>query len=74
MKGSEFVDRVRQVGRNRGIPVVWDKTRGKGSHGTLYFGVSGRTIARITKDELKTGTLHGMLAQRGLTLNDLYER
>jgi hypothetical protein len=33
-----------------------------------------RTIVRHTKDELKTGTLHGMLSQLGLTVDDLYGR
>lgn len=46
--------------------------RGKGSHGMLYFG--GRfTIIRNLKDELKTGTLHAMLKQLGLTPQDLSE-
>jgi hypothetical protein len=40
----------------------------------LYFGTTGRTIVRNTKDELKTGALHGMLGQRGLTLDDLFRR
>jgi mRNA interferase HicA len=46
--------------------------RGKGSHGTLYFG-SRFTVIRNLKDELKTGTLHAMLKQLGLTLEDLDE-
>ncbi len=44
--------------------------RGKGSHGTLYFG-DRLTIVRNPKDELKTGTLHAMLAQLGLTRAEL---
>jgi len=39
--------------------------RGKGSHDTLYLG-DHRTIVRNPKDELKTGTLNGMLKQLGL--------
>lgn len=74
MKGKEFVDRARQVGRERGIEVVWDKTRGKGSHGTLYFGATGRTTVRDLKDELKTGALHGMLRQLGLTWDEFNGR
>jgi mRNA interferase HicA len=46
--------------------------RGKGSHGTLYFG-ERFTIVRNLKDELKTGTLHAMLKQLGLTPEDLNE-
>jgi len=44
--------------------------RGKGSHSTLYFGTSF-TVVRNLKDELKTGTLHAMLHQLGLSLEDL---
>jgi mRNA interferase HicA len=52
--------------------VAFVPERGKGSHGTLYYG--GRLpIVRNPKDELKTGTLHAMLTQLGLTLADLTE-
>ncbi|HEV8713703.1 MAG TPA: type II toxin-antitoxin system HicA family toxin [Candidatus Binatia bacterium] len=44
--------------------------RGKGSHGTLFYGTRF-TIVRNPKDELKTGTLHAMLDQLGLRLEDL---
>jgi mRNA interferase HicA len=70
MRGNEFIRRVRKTGRATGVPVSWDETRGKGSHGTLYYG-DRRTTVRHPKDELKTGTLHGMLAQLGLRLEDL---
>lgn len=72
MKGTEFVRRVRRVGRRRGVAVEFNPERGKGSHGTLYFG-SRFTVLRNLKDELKTGTLHAMLKQLGLTLEDLAE-
>lgn len=60
------------MGRKRGILVDFRPERGKGSHGTLYFG-SHLTVLRNLKDELKTGTLHAMLKQLGLTLEDLDE-
>jgi mRNA interferase HicA len=72
VKGSEFVRRVRRVGRGRGMLVELRPQRGKGSHGTLYLG-SRFTVIRNLKDELKTGTLHAMLKQLGLTLEDLEE-
>lgn len=62
--------RVRKLGRRRGVAVTFRKERGKGSHGTLYFG-SRLTVVRNLKDELKKGTLHAMLKQLGLTLEDL---
>lgn len=72
MRGAEFIRRVRRVGRRRGVSVEFRPERGKGSHGTLYFG-SRLTVLRNPKDELKTGTLHAMLKQLGLTLEDLDE-
>jgi len=47
-----------------------DATRGKGSHQTLYFGAAF-TVVRNPKDELKTGTLHGMCSQIGIKVSDL---
>ncbi len=72
MRGTEFVRRVRKLGRKRGILVELQAERGKGSHGTLYFG-ERFTIVRSLKDEIKTGTLHAMLKQLGLNLDDLSE-
>jgi len=65
MKGSEFLRRIQELGREKGIPVSFVPHRGKGSHGTLYFG-ERRTILRNPKDELKKGTLHAMLKQLGI--------
>jgi mRNA interferase HicA len=70
MKGNEFIRKVRKLGRQRGVRVAYVAERGKGSHGTLYYG-DNLTVVRNPKDELKTGTLHAMLAQLGLTLTDL---
>jgi mRNA interferase HicA len=70
MKGNEFIRKVRKLGRQRGVRVAVVPERGKGSHGTLYYG-DKLTIVRNPKDELKTGTLHAMLAQLGLTLTEL---
>lgn len=72
MRGNEFIRRVRHLARERGLSCRVDEKRGKGSHVTLYYG--GRfTVVRNPKDELKTGTLHGMLKQLGLTLDDFQE-
>ena len=70
MKGSEFVRRVRRLARKRGLSAEFVPERGKGSHGTLYLGTRF-TVVRDLKDEIKTGTLHAMLKQLGLTLPDL---
>jgi mRNA interferase HicA len=70
MKGAEFVRRVRRLGRKSGVAVTFDRERGKGSHGTLYYG-HRFTVVRNLKDELKKGTLHAMLKQLGLTMDRL---
>jgi len=70
MTGHEFIRKVKKVGRERGVAVQFVARRGKGSHGTLFYG-SRFTIVRTLKDELKTGTFHAMLAQLGLSSEDL---
>jgi len=70
MTGHEFIRKVKKVGRERGVAVQFVTRRGKGSHGTLFYG-SRFTIVRTLKDELKTGTFHAMLAQLGLSSADL---
>jgi mRNA interferase HicA len=70
MRGNEFVKRLKQLARERGIDVRIDKKRGKGSHVTLYYG-DRLTIVRNPSDELKTGTLNAMLRQLGLNRSDL---
>ena len=72
MRGSEFVRKVQALGRRRGVKVRLDAKRGKGSHRTLYYG-DRLTIIRNLKDELKTGTYHGMLRQLGIDEKDLSE-
>jgi mRNA interferase HicA len=70
VKGSEFIRLVERTGKQRNLAVRYVPRRGKGSHGTLFFGQQF-TIVRNPKDELKTGTLHGMLRQLGLKLSDI---
>jgi len=70
MKGSEFLRKVKRIGHTRGIEVRFEAKRGKGSHGTLYFG-SLRTIVQDLKKELPAGTVHAMLRQLGLMAKDL---
>jgi mRNA interferase HicA len=70
VRGSEFVRRIHKLGRKQGVLVEWLPERGKGSHGTLYYGRRLTVVQHVTR-ELKKGTLHGMLEQLGLTLKDL---
>jgi mRNA interferase HicA len=69
VKGSEFLKKVRRAGRRRGIRVVFDPTRGKGSHGTLFFG-DRQTIVKDLKKEISKGLLKGMCADLGIDPRD----
>jgi len=70
--GAEFIRRVRKLGRRREVVVKWIPERGKGSHGTLYFGPR-LTVVQNLGHELKKATLHAMLDQLGLSLKELFE-
>ncbi len=70
MTGNEFIRKVKALGKERGISVTLNASRGKGSHQTLYYGTAF-TVVRNLKDELKTGTLHGMCTQLGIKASDL---
>ena len=70
LKGAELVRKVTRLGKQYGTDVQFRAERGKGSHGTLYFGDRRTTVPNL-KSELKKGTLHAMLKQLGLKLNDL---
>lgn len=65
VKGSEFLRKVQALAKTTGTPVTFSPQRGKGSHGTLYFG-DKHTVVRNQKDELKKGTLNAMLKQLGI--------
>jgi len=71
MRGNEFIRRVQKYAKHSGTASTWRADRGKGSHGVLTLG-DLRTVVRNPKDELKTGTYHGMLKQLGLTERDLF--
>lgn len=70
MTGNEFIRKVKALGKARKVAVTINASRGKGSHQTLYFGVTF-TVVRNPKDELKTGTFHAMCAQLGIKSSDL---
>ena len=70
MTGSEFIRKLKALGKARRVAVVSDASRGKGSDQTLYFGTTF-TVIRSLKDELKTGTFHAMCSRLGLKPGDL---
>lgn len=63
------MDRVFELGAERGVPVRLDTKRGKGSHVTLYFG-SRKTIVKDRRKELPPGLLSAMTRQLGLERSD----
>jgi mRNA interferase HicA len=70
MKGSDFFRKIKRIGRRNGIRVRLESKRGKGSHATLYYG-DARTVIQDLKKELPKGTLHAMMEQLGISLEDL---
>jgi mRNA interferase HicA len=70
MKGSEFLRKIKKLGKEKDIKVELIQRRGKGSHSTLLYG-QRFTIIRNLKDELKTGTYNAMLKQLDINENDL---
>ena len=69
MKGKEFIDKVRKIGRERSVPVRIDTKRGKGSHITIYYGAR-KTVVKDRRKELPSGLLSAMARQLGLTSGD----
>jgi mRNA interferase HicA len=69
MTGNELLRRLRRLGSQRGVAVHFDAERGKGSHGTLYFGERFTVIK--DRREIRPGLLHAMLHQLGLSERDL---
>jgi hypothetical protein len=70
--GAEFIRKVRKVGKRKGVPVEFVAEHGRGSHGTLYYGTQRATV-KHRQAELSAVLLHAMLAQLGLTLQDLQQ-
>ena len=70
MKAGDFIRRIEAIGAQRGVPVRFDKNRGKGSHGTLYYGTRF-TVVKDRRKECGPGLIGKMLSDLGLTRDDL---
>jgi len=70
MTGREFLHRLRRLGRERGVPVIFRPGHGKGSHGVVYYG-DRRTTVKDRRQQIGKGLLRKMLADLGLTIEDL---
>ena len=71
MKGKEFIERISEIGRERGVPVRIDTKRGKGSHLTVYYGAR-KTVVKDRRKEIPAGLLSAMIRQLGLDRNDVH--
>jgi mRNA interferase HicA len=70
MTAGEFIRRIRALGAVRGVAVRFDKTRGKGSHGTLYYG-DRFTVVKDRRKECGAALIGKMLADLDLSRRDL---
>ena len=70
MNGAEFLRRLQWLGKQRGVTVSFVAERGKGSHGTVYFG-HRCTVRKDRRKELSPALLAAMLKQLGLRRVDL---
>jgi mRNA interferase HicA len=70
VKGAELIRKLQRLGKQRGVPVRFVAERGKGSHGTLYY-ADRFTVVKDRKKEISPGLLSAMLAQLGLSRDDL---
>lgn len=70
MNGKQFIRKVRKAGRRNGVEVIFDQSRGKGSHGTLWYG-DKFTVIPMHGHDIGPGLMAAILAQFGLTIDDL---
>ena len=61
-EGVSVRAQILKLAKEKSVACSWHPDMGKGSHGVLKYG-DKRTTVRNLKDELKTGTYHGMLKQ-----------
>lgn len=71
VKGRDFVNRVFELSRERGVSVRVDTERGKGSHVTVYYGLRF-TILKGRRKDIGPGLLSAMIRQPGLDRSDFH--
>jgi mRNA interferase HicA len=70
VKGSEFLRRIHDLARRKNMRYAFVPAKGKGSHGTLYFG-SASTTVKDRKKELGAGLLRAMCRDLGIDPREL---
>ena len=69
-KGNDFMRRIEELGRKRGVAISTDSKRGKGSLVILYYG-DHKIIVKDRRKELGPGLLSKMIRDLGLDRRDL---
>jgi predicted RNA binding protein YcfA (HicA-like mRNA interferase family) len=62
--------KLRALARREGVDLRFVPARGKGSHGTVYFGAES-TVMKDPKKELGAGLLRAMCRDLGISPQDL---
>jgi mRNA interferase HicA len=70
VKGSEFLRKVATLARRKNLSFVFIPAKGKGSHGTLYFG-SSFTVVKDRRKEIGAGLLRAMCKDLGIDPREL---
>lgn len=70
MNGRELLKKLKKLARLKNEQLQLLKSRGKGSHGTLYFG-DKRTILKDLKKEIGKGLLDSMLEDLGIKKDEI---
>jgi mRNA interferase HicA len=70
VKGSEFLRKVSELAKRKNLSYRFQPAKGKGSHGTVYFG-SESTVVKDRKKELGMGLLRAMCKDLGIDPREL---
>ncbi len=70
VRGSEFLRKLRVLARRNGVELRFEAARGKGSHGTVFFGAAS-TVLKDRRKELGIGLLRAMCNDLGIRPQDL---
>lgn len=70
INSGEFLRKVHQLAKRRNVRCAFVSARGKGSHGTLYFG-SAFTLVKDRRKELGAGLVRAMCKDLGIDPGEL---
>ena len=70
LTAGEFLRRLREIARRRGVTYSFVARKGKGSHDKVFVGTRS-TIVKDRKKEVGTGLFHRMCKDLGIDPEDL---